>query len=354
MGCCEYTGGMQVLARYCPGCGKTPSAAAYGADSFHLRISHCPETLIWYLGAVLVFDTAGTLQVLNPRLEPVCSAAAPLPEGESTPVACEGFLYVPAKDGLYQLDLVAAAQQRNVAVRRFSSAQMLSPLHVHGGHVYGVSGKPSPQLVACDQSGVCATFPLPVGVAGAMVFEPVIMGQFAFVTRQNSTVAWIVNLHSAVVTECALGGQCVATATGPNGMAFVITCGASQRIVEITATGVSVRLPKVSNEATWLRFASTTNSFLWGNGASVTVQTNHGPRLIEERGNIAAPVIAGSRAVAIMQDSIKSFVVVIDAASGAVREMLQIGEYGYSHLAAGADRVVAGNGTVLMSIAVKG
>ena len=55
-----------------------------------------------------------------------------------------------------------------------------------------------------------------------------------------------------------------------------------------------------------------------------------------------------------MQDSIKSFVVVIDAASGAVREMLQIGEYGYSHLAAGADRVVAGNGTVLMSIAVKG
>lgn len=296
---------------------------------------------------MLVITDSSVFHILNDRLEPVASTALTGVLRNRTPATASGYVYIPIDGGVAIVDLIALMQKRSGAAISICCGNVISPITATSERAYAIVETPEKILTIIGAGTGCSHVHLPSDFDSTRVFEPAIVNDSVLIATHNADRVWHATPSSGSVLAVDLGGRCVAAISGPNGLVCLIERHGQYSIVEARPRGVLTRIPLVENDVTWISHCRARDSFLWGNGATVTVQTERGNKLISDRGNISELTIRHTSAFALMQDQHSSFVIEIDLNTGVACAANRLGEYGFASLAALPDSVVVGNGAVL-------
>jgi hypothetical protein len=270
------------------------------------------------------------------------------------PNTADGYLYLASSQGLYVVDLVEWVQGCAVQPVLLYPLPSRSGISVVGGEVSTVvCAQGSNELILGKGLSVTEQIPLPALQPILYTYAPAIASGFAFITQRSSDVVIVCTLRDRVAKQQNLGGACLFSTPSLAGIACLVEANGGKRIVEMTPTGATVLIPSVPIDTTWLLCGRSRGVYLWGNGSSVTVLTNRGPRQKKESGNIGVPIVAGGRAIFISQDSVSSQVLSIDLSTGLDGSAAHIGKFGYTEVACAGSRLIVGNGRQIKSIAAE-
>jgi hypothetical protein len=343
------------LARYCPECGASLAFTAIDTKSEHRLLPYRDGTLVGYGEAFFACDCSGMLHALGANLDDLAKPiSCPDLLCAITPEAAEGCLYFAHPQGLFVVDLVAWLQGRESKAALLHSAQSIQCMLASGDHVSVVSSVDgSIQFMSWKGQSITAQIPLSKFRQDLHTFAPVVTSEFAFLTQRTSNTGTVCVLRDCRTTEQDLGGACLHSVASHNGVACLVESNGKKRIIEFTQSGVTVLVSSVPADTAWILCGASPELFLWGNGASLTLHTNRGHRQCQENGNIGMPSVANGYANTIARDAISSEALSINLLTGNIGSAGRIGDFSFSEIVCAGNRLVAGNGRQLNSIAVE-
>lgn len=295
----------------------------------------------------------GLIQSFDLNLRKLKAVTSPVPLTEdATPAAIDGYLYLPTRDGIRVLDLVAANFEVSVELN-IVSGPAISPIGVAQDCATAVTGGSDVRLVILRHGGVAADVPIPE-VAGPS-FAPVVRGMHAFVASPKSSRVYVVDLTSKRVVRVAdCGGPVRYSAAAQDGIALLVATNSGTQIMVVDASSNRVVVPALPVDATWLQPADAVQGWVWGDGSRMVVQGNYGVRDVRLGGNanIGLAQIDGARAIAIAQAADSSAVIAVELTTALVRRREVLGSCGYSQFVIHGNRTVASDGKGLRSVVI--
>lgn len=355
MDCLQHGAMESPLARYCPECGASLAFATIDKEPIHRLLPYRDSTLVGYGEVFFVCDCSGMVHALDANLDDLAEPlSCPDLLSEIAPGAAEGYLYFARSQGLFVVDLVAWVQDRESEATLLLPTQRIQCMLASGNHVSAVvSVDGSIQLMSWKGQSVTAQIPLSGFRQDLYTFAPVVTSEFAFVTQRSSNAGTVCVLQDCMVKEQDLGGACLHTTASHNGVACLVESNDKKRIIEFTSSGVTILVPSVPADTTWILCGASPELFLSGNGSSLTLHRNRGHRQYQENGNIGMPSVSNGYANAIARDAVSSEALSINLLTGNIGSAGRIGDFSFSEIVCAGNRLVAGNGRQLNSIAVE-
>jgi len=349
--CTGHSVERHALARYCVECGGEIGRRSVSATPEPYVVEHDPATLLCYLGISCLIARESRLHCLDSELR--LRSSIPLQQAVESPSLCaaDGFLYLAAQWGVHCFDLVTWLQSGDIGDPEkivLTSEPAFTPVTPSGNSLYWINS--SAKL--CGWVGRDSMFEIRVPELSKELptFAPCITRDHALIVQRGGRQVHVLDLAARKARpRLDVGGKVVYAAPGISGMSMLVDTPTGKRIILATATQTTTVVAALSSYVTWITPITGSDRYLWGDGSQCFVQSLQGVRCVDVNGNLGIVKIEDGAGWGVVETAENSSAVLIDLASGRVRNSQALGGHGFMDFAVSQGRFVASNGHAVRS-----